>query len=124
MTTRLVLEIDAYKKEFDHANSELSVRSLILKHTPTEYANLSAFLDACHKVKQVCLRYGDVQCVADLQLWLRNSIVLQYSRCENCQKQQGKCIAELTKLDRQMSHLFPKLGANVVPLKQPLRLKS
>ncbi|MBQ4851386.1 hypothetical protein [Pseudoalteromonas sp. MMG012] len=44
MSTRLVLEIDAYKKEFDRANSELSVKSMILKHRPTEYANLSAFL--------------------------------------------------------------------------------
>jgi hypothetical protein len=124
MSTRVVLEIDAYKTEFDNANSELTVRSMILKHSPTEYNNLCAFIDACHKVKDICVRYGDVQSAADLQLWLRNSIVLQYSRCEKCQKQQGRCLAELTQLDKQMNQVFPKLGRNVLPLKQPLDLKS
>lgn len=122
MCSRRILVIDEYKREFERANSELTVKSMILKNKPTEFDNLSAFLEACQKVKQVCLRYGDKHCAADLQLWLRNSIVIQYDRCNNCKKQQGKCLSELAKLDKQISDLLIQLGNNIVPLKRPLSL--
>ncbi|KZN44955.1 hypothetical protein [Pseudoalteromonas luteoviolacea] len=107
---------DAHMRAYQDANAELAVRSMVLKHSPTNIDNLAAYIRSAKKLIDICLKDEDRLLVINLRLWVRRNLVLNHRRGSANLRFQAMCEKELNLIDKNLVQVFTPFGRNIVPL--------
>ena len=52
---------DEYQRAFEHANTNLTVKAIVLKHGTANLTNFKDFLTACYELGEVCSKYENTK---------------------------------------------------------------
>jgi hypothetical protein len=112
-----ILQKDQFRRAFDHANTQLTVRAMRLKHSDAQTLDVHNFVTAGLELAGVCHQTASEESPIDVLFWLRNCL-----QCEA--RKQGKtcgykaaCTAEIKRVQHVLITTCKDVGGrNVIPL--------
>lgn len=110
-----IKQIDQYKRDFNHANTQLAVKALPLRRHSAQPEQLNSFVMAGLQLAHVCTHEHADESPLNILFWLRRRIMLEADKpCRDC-VYKASCRKELNKVHKTLQSVCNNYG-NVVPL--------
>lgn len=111
---------DLYKRNFEHANTELAVRGLPLRNNTANVEQLRAFVSAGLKLATVCQQPYSQNDPIDVLLWLRERLSQETDKPLHDVMFKAACRREIDRVKHQLRAVYQITGQhNVVPFVMP-----
>lgn len=108
---------DLFKRDYEHANTQLAVWALTLRKHDTSVEHLRSFVDAGMALSKVCEHSLSDENPLNVLFWLNNRLNMEIDKgCRDC-RYKAICMQQLYQVKDRIMMLCRSLGkGNVVPL--------
>lgn len=113
-------QTDQYKRDYEHANTELGLRAMCLRTVDTDPQQLRQFVAAGIKLAKVCEHQYATESPLNVLFWLANKLQLECAKpCRSCIYLEA-CQSEEEQVKRCIRSVCQEFGeGKVVPFLAP-----
>lgn len=105
-------QTDQFKRDFEHANTELGLRAMSLRTPDTDPQQLKMFVEAGIKLAKVCENQYATEHPLNVLFWLRNKLQAEaFKPCRSC-IYRAACHSETAHVRRCIRALCQSIGGS------------